>query len=61
MVRKAGLVLPIPGQDVWSKLATAEALAEALGVDLDEPEIPTARNARASLAFDALEANLREE
>jgi len=48
-------------QDVWSKLSTAEALGEVLGIDLDEPEIPTVRNSRASLPFDALEANLRDE
>lgn len=49
-------------QDAWSKVATAEALAEATAIGLEHPELPIPADAcRASVVFDALEANLRDE
>lgn len=48
-------------QDVTYKRATAEALGEALGITLDEPEIPAASGSDADGIFDLLDQNLREE
>ena len=49
------------GQDVWSKKATAEALADAQGVTLPPCELPKADSPRAAQLFDLLEENLRDE
>lgn len=48
-------------QDVWSKRATAEALAEAKGVALAPVDLPTADAPRVSKLFDALVDNLEGE
>jgi aminoglycoside phosphotransferase (APT) family kinase protein len=48
-------------QDVWSKRATAEALAEAMQIELTPIALPTADAPYVSKLFDALEDNLREE
>lgn len=48
-------------QDVWSKKASAEALADAIGVALEPGELPKADSARAAQIFDLLEENLRGE
>ncbi len=48
-------------EEIWSKRATIECLAEAIGVQLEAPAIPTARPGRLSALFDVLEDNLREE
>ena len=48
-------------EDVCSKLATATSLAEALGIELEAPERPTADAPRVSQLFGVLEQNLREE
>lgn len=48
-------------QDVWSKRATAEALAEATGTPLQDTALPQAEHSYVSGLFDALEDNLREE
>lgn len=48
-------------QDIWSKRATAEALAEVTGTELDPVELPTGDSPHVSRLFDVLEENLREE
>lgn len=48
-------------QDVWSKKATAEALAEAMGIELTPIELPRADAPYVSALFDALEDNLTAE
>lgn len=48
-------------QDIWSKRATAEALAEATGLALVPIELPVCTRAHVARLFDALEENLREE
>jgi aminoglycoside phosphotransferase (APT) family kinase protein len=48
-------------QDVWSKKATAEALADALGLALEPCALPKTDSPRAAQIFDLLEENLREE
>lgn len=48
-------------QGIWSKRATAEALAEASGTELQELELPQPGNSYASTLLDALEVNLRDE
>jgi len=48
-------------QDVTYKRATAEALGEALGIDLVDPEIPEAEPSEADRIFDLLDQNLRDE
>jgi aminoglycoside phosphotransferase (APT) family kinase protein len=48
-------------QDVTYKRATAEALCEALEIDLSSPEIPEAEASEADEIFDLLDQNLREE
>jgi aminoglycoside phosphotransferase (APT) family kinase protein len=48
-------------QDVWSKQATAEALAEAMGMALEPVELPKPDARRASRLFDVIEENLRSE
>lgn len=48
-------------QDVTYKRATAEALAEAVGVTLSEPELPVASDSETTTIFDLLDQNLREE
>lgn len=48
-------------QDVWSKRATAEALAEAKDISLTAIELPVANAPRTSKLFDALEDNLKNE
>lgn len=48
-------------QDVWSKRATAEALAEALGITLQPIDLPQPDSPYVSKLFDALEDNLRDE
>jgi aminoglycoside phosphotransferase (APT) family kinase protein len=48
-------------QDVAYQRATAEALAEAIGVDLDPPSLPEPAPTPWAGLFDLLEADLREE
>ncbi len=48
-------------EEIWSKRATIECLAEAIGVKLEPPAIPTPQPSRLSELFDVLEENLRDE
>lgn len=48
-------------QDVWSKRATAEALAEALAIELEPVEAPAVEPGRHARLFDILDDNLRGE
>ncbi len=48
-------------QDVWSKRATAEALAEAVGIQLGPIDLPQPDSSYVSKLFDVLEDNLRTE
>jgi len=48
-------------QDVWSKRATAEALAQALRIDLEPLALPQAQPGYLAQLFDVLEENLRAE
>jgi aminoglycoside phosphotransferase (APT) family kinase protein len=48
-------------QDAWSKLASAEALAEAVGVDVEAPAIPDLDNNPGLRACDILIKNLSDE
>ena len=48
-------------QDIWSKRATAEALAEAMGLELQPITLPTADAPYVSQWLDVLEDNLRNE
>jgi aminoglycoside phosphotransferase (APT) family kinase protein len=48
-------------QDIWSKRATAEALAAALRIELEPVALPTANPGYLSQLFDVLEENLRNE
>lgn len=48
-------------QDAWSKLASAEALAEAMSIQVEAPLIPEPRESRHAKLYDILDQNLREE
>jgi aminoglycoside phosphotransferase (APT) family kinase protein len=48
-------------QDVWSKRATAEAIAEAMGLALEPIELPEAKRPYVSALFDVVEENLAAE
>jgi aminoglycoside phosphotransferase (APT) family kinase protein len=48
-------------QDAWSKRATAEALADAMGLRLEPADLPRAEGSRAARIFDVVEENLRNE
>jgi len=48
-------------EEIWSKRATIECLAEAIGVRLEPPSIPSPQPNRISALFDVLEENLRDE
>jgi aminoglycoside phosphotransferase (APT) family kinase protein len=48
-------------EEIWSKRATIECLAEAIGVKLEPPVIPTPQSSRVSELLDVLEENLRDE
>ena len=48
-------------EEIWSKRATIECLAEAINVKLQAPSIPRPQPNRLSPLFDVLEDNLREE
>lgn len=49
-------------EDMWSKRATIESLAEAINVKLEPPVIPAPEpNPRLARLFDVLEENLRDE
>lgn len=48
-------------QDIWSKKATAEMLAEATGTGLTKLQLPVAEPSYISSLFDALTDNLKEE
>lgn len=48
-------------QDVWSKRATAEALAEVMRIELEPAELPVPDSPYVSRIFDVMEENLREE
>jgi aminoglycoside phosphotransferase (APT) family kinase protein len=48
-------------EEIWSKRATIECLAEAINVKLEPPVIPAPENRRISALFDVLEDNLRDE
>jgi thiamine kinase-like enzyme len=48
-------------QDMWSKRATAEALAEVMQIELEPIDTPIPDSPRLSSLFEILEENLREE
>jgi aminoglycoside phosphotransferase (APT) family kinase protein len=48
-------------EDMWSKRATIECLAEAINVKLERPKIPEPDTSRLTPLFDVLEENLRDE
>jgi len=48
-------------QDVWSKCATTEAIAEAMGIVLDPVTLPVADRPYVSTLFDTLQENLEQE
>jgi len=48
-------------QDVWSKRASAEALADAMGVLLEPVELPVAERPYVSTLFDVMQENLQQE
>lgn len=48
-------------QEIWSRRATAEVLAEAVGVPLEPIEVPRPEPGYLGMLFDAVEQNLREE
>lgn len=48
-------------QNIWSKKATAQALAEAAGIELHPIPLPVAEAPYVSQWFDVLEDNLRDE
>lgn len=48
-------------QDVWSKCATVEAIAEAMGVTLDPVPLPVADRPYVQALFDTLQENLEQE
>jgi aminoglycoside phosphotransferase (APT) family kinase protein len=48
-------------EEIWSKRATIECLAEVINVKLETPEIPRPEPSYISRLFDVLEDNLREE
>ena len=48
-------------QDVWSKRATAEALAESLGIELESVDAPAITPDRHAVLFDILDDNLLGE
>lgn len=48
-------------EEIWSKRATIECLAEAIGVRVEPPSIPAPQRSRVSELFDVLEDNLRDE
>jgi aminoglycoside phosphotransferase (APT) family kinase protein len=48
-------------EEIWSKRATIECLAEVTKVPLEAPEIPRPEPGYISRLFDVLEENLREE
>jgi aminoglycoside phosphotransferase (APT) family kinase protein len=48
-------------EEIWSKRATIECLAEAINVKIEPPVIPSPEKSRISELFDVLEENLRDE
>jgi hypothetical protein len=48
-------------EEIWSKRATIECLAEAIDVKIEPPEIPSPERGYLSRLFDVLEENLRDE
>ncbi len=48
-------------EEIWSKRATIECLAEAIKVRVEPPPIPAPEHGRLSELFDVLEENLRDE
>ncbi len=48
-------------EEIWSKRATIECLAEAIDVKVAPPSIPRPETSRLSALFDVLEDNLRHE
>jgi aminoglycoside phosphotransferase (APT) family kinase protein len=48
-------------EEIWSKRATIECLAEAIDVKIEPPEIPSPERGYISRLFDVLEENLRDE
>jgi hypothetical protein len=46
---------------VWSRKATAEAIAEAMGIRLDAPRLPVPERPQVDLLFGAMRSNLLEE
>jgi aminoglycoside phosphotransferase (APT) family kinase protein len=48
-------------QEVWSRKATAEAIAEAMGIRLDAPRLPVPDRPQVDLLFGAMRSNLLEE
>ena len=48
-------------QEVWSRKATAEAIAEAMGLTLDAPRLPVPERPHVSMLFETMRSNLRDE
>ena len=48
-------------QEVWSRKATAEAIAEAMGITLDAPRLPVPERPNVSMLFETMRSNLRDE
>jgi aminoglycoside phosphotransferase (APT) family kinase protein len=48
-------------QEVWSRKATAEAIAEAMGLTLDAPRLPVPERPNVSMLFETMRSNLRDE
>jgi aminoglycoside phosphotransferase (APT) family kinase protein len=48
-------------QEVWSRKATAEAIAEAMGLTLDAPRLPVPERPNVSMLFETMRSNLHDE
>lgn len=48
-------------QEVWSRKATAEAIAEAMGLTLEAPRLPVPERPNVSMLFETMRSNLRDE
>ena len=48
-------------REVWSRKATAEAIAEAMGLTLDAPRLPVPERPHVSMLFETMRSNLRDE
>ena len=48
-------------QEVWSRKATAEAIAEAISLTLEAPRLPVPERPNVSMLFETMRSNLRDE